>query len=190
MPKRVLEPEHFTYFYYRRYSFSMGIETPEGIWLSGHTAARHSSEVGDMVVEGDLVAQSRLAYEKIGAILTAAGLGLRDIARTVEYVKADALEEYARTAELRRELFGDNPPVVSVIPVNRLLRPTALIEIEAFASPKPGSLIETAQTIDTLHRAQARRVGDLLYVTTQLPVQPGTQEVVGPGDLIAQTRQI
>ena len=193
MPKRVLEPEHFPFFDYKRYSFSMGLETDEGIWLSGHTAARHSPEVGDMVVEGDIVAQSRLAYEKIGAVLAAAGRGLRDIARTVEYVKADALDEYARTAALRRELFGDQPPVVNVIPVNRLLRPTASIEIEAFASSKPSRLIETAQPIDSLHRARARRVGDLLYVTTQLPVtsdEVGAPAVVAAGDLLGQTRRI
>lgn len=190
MLKRILEPKEFPFYDYKRYSFSLGLETSEGVWVSGHSASRHSPEVGDMVVEGDLVEQTRTAFAKIAAVLTAAGLDLGQVVRTVEYVREDALADYPRLADLRRELFGDQPPVTNVIPVQSLLRPTGLIEIEAFAYPGPSDLIPIDPPIDGLHRAIARRAGNRLYLSTQLPTAPGGASAAAPGDLIAQTRRI
>ncbi|MBI4505010.1 MAG: RidA family protein [Chloroflexi bacterium] len=175
---------------YKRYSFTLGLETPEGVWLSGHSASRLDPARGEIVAEGDIVAQSRTAYDKIAMILAAAGLGFRDVVRTVDYVTADGIEDYPRTAALRRELFGDSPPVTNTVVVKRLLRPTALIEVEVFASRRGSQLVQVDPAIDGLHRAQARRVGDVVYVAAQLPFRPGASEIVAPGDIGAQTRQI
>lgn len=190
MLKRKLEPEYFPFFEYKRYSFSLGLEVSEGVWLSGHSASRYSPAEKTMVVTGDLVEQTRFAYTKIEAILKDAGLGLRDIVRSVDYVTTSAIDDYPQLAELRRELFGDNPPVTYTVPVRNLLRPTALIEIEVVANKEGSTLIELDPPIDALHRARARRVGDTLYISSQLPYKPGTDEIVAPGDLLAQTTQI
>ncbi|MBI3966990.1 MAG: hypothetical protein HY329_15255 [Chloroflexi bacterium] len=192
MTKKAIEPAHFPFYNYRDYSFALGLDTPHGVWLSGHTASVHSPEKKGMIVagEGDIVAQSRVAYDKIRTILEATGLGLMDVVRTVDYVTANGIDDYHRTLELRREVFGDNPPVTNTVVVNRLLRPTAFIEIEAFASRAGNQLVGLSEPVDRMHRARARRVGDLVYLGAQLPVRPGTDEVVAPGDIVAQAQQI
>lgn len=175
---------------YKRYSFTLGLDTPEGVWLSGHSASRLDPARGEIVAEGDIVTQSRMAYEKIGLILEAAGLSFRDVVRTVDYVTADGIDDYPRTAALRREIFGDSPPVTNTVVVKRLLRPTALIEIEVFASRRGSALIAVEPPVDAMHRAQARRVGDVVYIAAQLPFKPETGELAAPGDIVGQARQI
>ncbi len=187
MTAQALEPTHFPFFDYKAYSFSLGLETSAGIWLSGHTSSRFSSEHNNMIVagEGDIVAQARVSHDKIAAILQAAGLGLRDVVRLVDYVTVEGMADYPRLADLRRELFGETQPVISTVVVHRLLRPTAFIEIEAVAS-RDGSTMVHADA----QRVVSRRMGDVVYISAQLPLVPGTHDVAGPGDLITQTRQI
>ncbi|ETX01071.1 MAG: hypothetical protein ETSY1_08895 [Candidatus Entotheonella factor] len=188
MSARALEPIHFPFFDYRAYSFSLGVETAAGIWLSGHTSSRFSPEHNNMVVagEGDLVAQARVSHDKIAAILQAAGLGLQDVVRLVDYVTVEGMASYPRLAELRRELFGEHQPVISPVVVHRLLRPTADIEIEAVASRDGSTLIAQADG----QGVRSRRMGDVVYFSAQLPLIPGTNDVAAPGDVVAQTRQI
>lgn len=186
--KRPLEPAHFPYLDYRRYTFSLGLETPAGVWLSGHAASRYSPEEGTVVARGDLLEQARTAYEKIALLLQEAGLTLKQMVRSVDYVTPEGLREYEGLAALRRQLFGPRPPATTTVVVRQLLRPTALIEVEAMASPGPDAA--APGEVDGLHRAQARRLGDLLFIAGQLPFRPGTREVAHPGDIVAQAEQI
>jgi enamine deaminase RidA (YjgF/YER057c/UK114 family) len=190
MTKQALEPTHFPFFDYKGYSFSLGLETAAGIWLSGHTASRYAAELDRMVVagEGDIVAQAHVSHDKISAILQAAGLGLGDVVRLVDYVTLEGMTQYARLAGLRQELFGNHRPVINTVVVHRLLRPTAFIEIEAVAS-RDGSKVIGA-TYPATHGVAGRQMGDVVYLSTQLPLQPETQQIVAPGDIVGQTRQI
>ena len=81
MPKQALHPADYPFFDYSRLTFSLGIVAGGGIWLSGSTAARFDPEAARTVVEGDLVAQTRVVLEKTRITLAAGGLGLGDIAR-------------------------------------------------------------------------------------------------------------
>ncbi len=190
MTSSALEPIHFPFFDYKASSFSLGLETPSGIWLSGHTSSRFSPEHNNMIVagEGDIVAQARVSHDKIAAILQAAGLGLESVVRLVAYVTVEGMADYPRLAELRRELFGDAPPVISTVVVQQLLRPTAYIEIEAVASRGDSHIVSTAGP--SPQAIVGRRMGDVIYISAQLPLKPRTNEVAAPGDLMAQTRQI
>ncbi len=172
MPKRAVEPTYFPFFDYTHYSFSLGVDTRAGVWLSGHTASRYSSAHHHIVIEdaGDIVAQARVAHEKIAAIVQAAGLGRHDVVRLVDYVTVDGMAEYPRLAELRQERFGARLPVVSTVVVHRLLRPTALIEIEAVAAPGGGMPIGAAPASGA--GVLGRRMGDVVYFSAQLPLQP------------------
>ena len=183
MTIKALKPTAFPFFDYRAYSFSLGLETPVGIWLSGHTASEHSPTTQTMIIahEGDLLAQARIAHAKIQAILQAAGLGLCSVVRLVDYVTPEGLEQYEQLRELRQELFGDHSPVISTVVVHRLLRPSALIEIEAVACPDGGAMVSGGA---------GRAIGDVIYFQTQLPLQPGTNEIACPGDLVGQTQQV
>ena len=110
------------------------------MYLSGHTASEFDKTKKHIVVHGDMATQVRTAYEKIGAILEAAGGSFSDVVRIVEYLKPEGIERYSETAAVRSEVFGSNSPTVNTVPVKSLLRPDALIEIEvtAAAVEKPG----------------------------------------------------
>jgi enamine deaminase RidA (YjgF/YER057c/UK114 family) len=79
----------------------------------------------------DIVAQTRQIFEKIKAILDEAGGSVDDIVKTVDYIVTT--EGYKGTADVRREYFRHGFPATTGIVVKELLRPDALIEIEAIA---------------------------------------------------------
>ena len=112
-----------------RYTFSPGV-LKEGrvLFVSGITAV---DEAGNLVGRGDIVAQTRRIYETIGRILEAAGATFDDVVKTVDYVTTT--ENYRATAEVRREVFGREFPAATGVVVAGLLRPDALIEIDAVA---------------------------------------------------------
>jgi len=134
-----IRPERFPWFDYSRYTFSLGLDLGGGLAvLSGHTASEYDAEQGRIVVKGPLAQQVRTAYAKIEAILEAAGLGLSDIVRVVEYVKLDAIEHYPEIERGRREILGEARPTINTVGVSSLLRPEALLEIEVTGSKDGG----------------------------------------------------
>ena len=111
-----------------RYTFSPAVRAGDLLFISGTTAG---DETGAIVGPGDIVAQTRYIYEKIGRILRAAGAGFEHVVETTEYVTTT--EGYAKTAAVRRELFTPPYPAATGVIVAGLLREGALIEISAIA---------------------------------------------------------
>ena len=114
--------------YNKRYTFSPAVRKGNLLFISGLTA---TDEHGTMVGKGDIVAQTRQIFEKIQTILEAAGGSFDDIVKTVDYIVTT--EGYKGTADVRREYFRNGFPAATGIVVKELLRPDALIEIEAIA---------------------------------------------------------
>jgi aminoacrylate peracid reductase len=114
--------------YSQRYTFSPAVRKGNLLFISGLTA---TDEGGHMVGQGDIVAQTRQIFEKIKAILDAAGGSFDDIVKTVDYIVMN--EGYKGTADVRREYFRHGFPAATGIVVKALLRPDALIEIDAIA---------------------------------------------------------
>jgi len=114
---------------YDRYTFSPGV-IKEGklLFISGITA---TDDQGNLVGKGDIVAQTRAIYRTMGKILEAAGATFDDVVKTVDYVTTT--ENYRRTADVRREVFQRDFPAATGVIVAGLLRPDALIEIDAIA---------------------------------------------------------
>lgn len=164
-------PAWFPWYDYKRYSFSVGLRTSAGTYLSGHTASEYDPASGRIVVRGAMSDQTRVIYEKIAAVLAGGDLGPRDVVRIVEYVRTQSIEHYAHAEAVRAAVFGDHSPVVNTVPVKSLLRPDACIEIEVTAAPASG----------VAH--------DAVFLPT---VQPLDEEgnVVGAGDVAAQMRAI
>ena len=109
------------------------------LFISGITAV---DAHGHLVAPGDIAAQARHIYHRIGQILEHAGASFHDIAKTVDYVTTT--DGYRETAQVRRDVFGDRPPggfpAATGVIVAGLLRPGALIEIDAIAvipDPEP-----------------------------------------------------
>ena len=67
--------------YSNRYTFSPAVRKGNLLFISGLTA---TDERGNIVGKGDIVAQTRQIFEKIRAILEAAGGSFDDIVNTVD----------------------------------------------------------------------------------------------------------
>lgn len=128
-----------------RYTFSPAVRAGDLVFFSGTTA---TDEQGQIVGRSDIVAQTRHIYRKLDALLRAAGGSLRDIVSTTEYVTA--IENYRRTADVRREVFGGPPyPAATGVIVTGLLREGALIEISAIAVvPRRGQPAKPAARVE------------------------------------------
>ena len=165
-------PEAFPWFDYSRYSFSLGLEVGDAVILSGHSASEYDREAARIVVRGAMSNQASTAYEKIGAILEAAGRSFEDVDHVVEYVTKRGIDHYGDAAAVRDGIFGTRPLPVSTVVVESLLRPDALIEIEVVAGQGNG-----------------QKGGDgVVYLPTMHPVSDGG--VVASGDIVGQTQQI
>ena len=112
-----------------RYTFSPGV-VKEGkiLFISGITAV---DDQGNIIGKGDIVTQTRAIFKRIGEILKAAGATFDDVVKTVDYITTT--ENYQRTADVRREFFKKEFPAATGVIVAGLLRPDALIEIDAVA---------------------------------------------------------
>jgi enamine deaminase RidA (YjgF/YER057c/UK114 family) len=111
-----------------RYTFSPAVRAGNLLFISGMTAG---DESGRIVGPGDIVAQTRYIFEKLAALLAAAGGGFEHIVQTTEYVTTT--ENYGKTAAVRREFFRGRFPTATGVIVAGLLREGALIEISAVA---------------------------------------------------------
>lgn len=115
-------PPHFT--------FSPGVRVGNLVFLSGTTGTDDS---GKIVGSGDIVAQTRRIFEKFELVLQSVGGDLSNIVETTDYVLS--LEDYKKTAGLRRELFKGPPwPAATGVVVSGLVRADALIEIKGIAA--------------------------------------------------------
>lgn len=112
-----------------RYTFSAAVRAGNLLFISGMTAA---DEKGELVGPGDIVRQTEYIFEKMGRVLAEAGASFENVVETTEYFTT--LDGYAKTAAVRRRVFGDGPyPAATGVQVAGLIRPGALIEIKAVA---------------------------------------------------------
>ncbi len=113
-----------------RYTFSPATRVGKLVFLSGTTG---TDDDGNIVGPGDIVAQTRRIFEKFSLILQSVGGSLSNIVETTDYVLS--LDEYRKTAALRRELFKGPPwPAAADVVVAGLIREGALIEIKGIAA--------------------------------------------------------
>ena len=113
-----------------RMTFSPAVRVGNLIFLSGSTAADAN---GNIVAPGDIAGQTRYIFEKFAVILESVGGSLANIVETTDYVLS--LEDYKKTAQVRRELFKGPPwPAATGVVVSGLVREGALIEIKAIAA--------------------------------------------------------
>lgn len=114
--------------HYERFTFAPAIRSGNLLFVSGMTA---TDDEGNIVGDGDIVAQARCIFQKLDAVLRAGGARPCDVVKTTDYITTT--DDYAATAAVRREFFGEYSPAATGVVVSALLRPGALIEIEAIA---------------------------------------------------------
>jgi aminoacrylate peracid reductase len=110
-------------------TFSPAVRAGNLLFVSGTTAV---DENQNLVGKGDIVAQTRFIFEKFDRLLKQAGASFDNVVETTEYFLT--LDDYRRTAEVRREFFKGPPyPAATGVLVAGLIRKDALIEIKAIA---------------------------------------------------------
>jgi enamine deaminase RidA (YjgF/YER057c/UK114 family) len=110
-------------------TFSPAVRARNLLFISGTTAVDENLNV---VGKGDIVAQTRFIFEKFARLLNEAGATFDNIVETTEYFLT--LDDYSRTADVRREFFKGPPyPAATGVLVAGLIRKDALIEIKATA---------------------------------------------------------
>ncbi len=114
-------------------TFSPAVRAGNMLFISGTTAVDENHNV---VGKGDIVAQTRFIFEKFRRLLEEAGASFDNVVETTEYFLT--LDDYKRTADVRREFFKGPPyPAATGVLVAGLIRKDALIEIKATAILSP-----------------------------------------------------
>lgn len=117
--------------YYQRYTFSPAVKKGNMLVISGLDAMERDPATGEVKARGDIVAQTRVIYKKMKAILEAAGASFDDVVQTTDYIITT--ENYKDTGQVRREYFKGDFPAATGIMVKELLGKGSLIEIDAVA---------------------------------------------------------
>ena len=86
---------------------------------------------GNIVGEGDMVAQVRQVLENMKTVLASEGADFSNVVK-INIFTTD-IERFRDAADVRREFFGGNPPASTLVQIERLARPVFLVEIEAIA---------------------------------------------------------
>ena len=111
----------------------LGAQRNGVVFVAGQTASVSTGPADTLSCSGDIVEQTRIAWEKIGVVLDAAGLSYENLVRTVDYVSPEARADYRETAAVRREHLKGSPVASTGVFVDGLLERKALIKISAVA---------------------------------------------------------
>ena len=117
---------------YSRLTYGAGVTREGGrlLFISGQGPI---DENGHLLYPDDLVAQTRLIYQRIGKVLEAAGGTYDDIVKTTDYIVPAAVPRYKETGAVRREFLKGTARAATGVIVHSLLKEGMLIEIDAIA---------------------------------------------------------
>jgi enamine deaminase RidA (YjgF/YER057c/UK114 family) len=120
--------------HFAKYTFAPGILRDGFLFVSGMTAGAGD---GGILHPGDIAGQADVILQRLGEILQQAGCSYSDVVATREFVTTT--DNYRKTADVRRKYFKPPFPAATGVVVAGLLRPGALIEIEAIAAVPKGA---------------------------------------------------
>jgi enamine deaminase RidA (YjgF/YER057c/UK114 family) len=156
------------------------------VFLSGSTAIDRS---GNVIGEGDITRQVDAIMELAQHYMACAGGRIDDIVRSRIYVTDIALGDAA--ARALAKYFRDIRPAATLVQINRLARPTQLVEIEFEAvdgaKDKAQRVFSGRAIEDEYGYCRAVRVGDHVFIAGTTALNPDGQ-VVGAGDMYTQAR--
>jgi 2-iminobutanoate/2-iminopropanoate deaminase len=108
-------------------TWSNSLKLGDTVYISGMTARDKNLKA----VGGGEYEQARLIFQRIEALLRAAGGSMRDVVKLNLYVTRIA--KRAEVWRARREFFDGAFPVATLVEVSALAEPGILVEIEAVA---------------------------------------------------------
>ena len=112
-------------------------EPPEGTWSNCLVAGRHVYIAGmtarsaefDTIVGDNAYEQSKVIFEKIKALIEAAGGTMDDIVKVNIFLTE--IKDRQQVWDARREYFAGDFPVSTLLEVSNLVHPDMSVEIEA-----------------------------------------------------------
>ena len=125
MPRRVFFPNPDN----KPSGFSPATRAGNTVFVSGQVSVDAD---GNLVGEGDALAQSKQCLDNVDAALKAAGATRADVTKITAFLVN--AEDYAAYAEARLAFFGDPGPASSTVFISGLVNPKCLVEIEAIAA--------------------------------------------------------
>ena len=108
--------------------FSHAVKVGNTIYVAGQAGL---DENGNVVAQGDVVAQTERAYENLKRVLEAAGAAITDIVKLDIYTTD--FEGFRGTGEVRRKYFGKHFPAAIAVGVEKLGPAGSMVEIGAIA---------------------------------------------------------
>jgi enamine deaminase RidA (YjgF/YER057c/UK114 family) len=116
-------------------TFSQALRAGDWLLTSGQAAIDPQTRL--TYRPDDVVAQAEFAYQRLGGLLRAAGLGFAAVVRTTEYLARVGLERGSELDALRRRHFEPNFPIGVRIAIGALLRHDLKFEVDATALLAP-----------------------------------------------------
>ncbi len=116
---------------YASLTFSPATVADSVVYISGTTA--WDPTTGGTIGQGDVGVQAEFVYDQIRQVLEAAGGGIDDLVKTIEYVTPEALANYRDVNTVRENVLGRPFPASTGVAINALLSSDWLIEVEAVA---------------------------------------------------------
>lgn len=109
-------------------SYTHMVKSGNLMFLAGQVALDGD---GNVVGEGDMVAQVRQVLENMKTVLASEGADFSNVVKT--NIFTTDIERFRAASDVRQEYFGDHPPASTLVQIERLARPVFLVEIEAIA---------------------------------------------------------
>jgi len=109
--------------------YSQAIRVGEMIYTSGQIALTPQG----VMLENDVVIQTRHVLKNLSAVLEAAGSSLDGVVKTTIFLAS--MDDFAVVNEIYAEAFGEHKPARSTVAVKTLPK-NALVEIDAIAIAK------------------------------------------------------
>lgn len=113
---------------YEPFLLSQGIRVGDLLFISGQ--AGYDDNGG--IVEGGFRAQGEQAFSNLERALVAGGSSLRNVVKVTIFLTD--MSHFGEIVELRRKYFSAPYPADTVVEINALYTPEAMIEIEAAAA--------------------------------------------------------
>ena len=174
--------------------FSHALRCGRMLFVSGQTTLNVN---GGITHDGDLIQQSRLVTERIGALLSDLGAGYNDVVKINRYyVAGGTAQEWEGSALAVAGFFAEPGPAATGIPIPGLFRPGLMIAVEATAMlEEDGSHLPREHVWPEGHwdwpthipYKHGIKCGNMIYIGGQVSMD-SKGVILDPSDLVTQTR--
>ena len=114
-------------------AYSYGVIVPCGDTELLFVTGQLSQDVdGNVVAPGDIEAQTKVVFSRIGEILKDAGMTTDNVVKVQIFIKD--ISESKKVSTIRDEIFHDSKPASTLVEVSGFVKEDCMIEIEVTAA--------------------------------------------------------